>query len=142
VTAEPAPNAAPRRFQRGWGKPGVVLDPLAVLLRKRFASRAELARVSGLGYQTLWTYTDGRWTAERLPPVAVLAALSQAVDPGELQVAVQDAMRARHEQIAGPPALTWGQTVVLDALRGFEDDVLVAAAPHVHDVVAAYVLET
>ena len=104
-------------MQRGWGKPGVVLDPLAVLLRERYSSRAELARVSGIGYQTLRTYTDGRWTADQLPPVAVLAGLSQAVDPASLQVAVRDAMRARYEQTVGPPELTWGQRVVLEALR-------------------------
>ncbi len=46
-------------------------------------------------------------------------------------------MLARADQIAGPPALPWGQRVVLEALRGFDDDVLVAAAPRVHDFVAA-----
>lgn len=122
----------------GWGRPGGLLDPLAALLRERCASRAELSRISGLGYQTLRTYTDGRWTADRLPPVRVLAGLSRAVDPVALQVAVRRAMLARFEQTVGPPPLSWGQRVVLEALRGFDDDVLVAAAPHVHDLIAGF----
>ena len=124
--------------RRGWGRTGGLLDPLAVLLRERYANRAELARVSGLGYQTLRTYTDGRWTADRLPPVRVLAGLSLAVDPAALQVAVRRAMLARSEQTIGPPPLSWGQRVVLEALRGFDDDVLVAVAPYVHDLVAGF----
>jgi len=31
--------------------------------------------------------------------------------------------------------------VVLEALRGFEDEVLVAAAPHVHELTARYAHE-
>lgn len=113
-----------------WGRPSAVLDPLALLLRGRYPSRAELARVSGLGYQTLRTYTDARWTADRLPPVRVLAALAQAVDPRERYNAVMASLLARADEVA-PPALTWGQRVVLEALRGYDDEVLVAAAPRV-----------
>lgn len=51
------------------GPSSVALDPLAMLLRQRYPSRAELARACGLGYQMLRTYTDGRWTADQLPPV-------------------------------------------------------------------------
>jgi hypothetical protein len=115
-----------------------MLDPLAALLRQRYASRAELARASGLPYQLLRTYTDGLWTADHLPPVRVLAALSQAVDPTELQRAVRDAMLARTDQLTGPPPLTWGQRVLLEALREFDDDVLIAAAPHVHDLLTSF----
>ena len=125
-------------MRRGWGQPGAVLDPLAVLLRARCPSRAELSRLSGLGYQMLRTYIDGRWTADRLPPVRVLSGLSLAVDPAALQVAVRRAMLARSEQTVGPPPLSWGQRVVLEGLRAFDDDVLVAVAPYVHDLVAGF----
>ena len=114
----------------------MALDPLAVLLRDRYPSRAELARATGLPYQALRTWTDGLWTADRVPPVRVLAALSEAVGPAEVQRAVREAMLARADQAAGPPPLTWGQRVVLEALRGFDDDLLVAAAPHVHALLA------
>ncbi len=129
--------AVGQRGRRGWGRPRT-RDPLAVLLRQRCASRAELARASGLPYQLLRTYTDGLWTADHLPPVRVLAALSQAVDPTELQRAVREAMLARTDQSQGPPSLTWGQRVLLEALRGFDDGVLVEAAPHVHDLLATF----
>lgn len=79
------------------------LDPLAAPLRQRYPSRPELARASGLKYQLLRTYTDGQWTADHLPPVRVLAALSQAVDPTELQRAIRAAMLARTDQSQGPP---------------------------------------
>lgn len=110
-----------------------------MLLRKRFPNRAELARASGLPYQSLRTWTDGRWTADRLPPVRVLAALSDAVGSAEVHRAVHDAMLARTDRAEGPPSLTWGQRVVLEALRGFDDDLLVAAAPHVHDMLSGFV---
>lgn len=64
----------------------------------------------------------------------VLAALSQALDPDELQRAVRDAMLARTDEARGPPPLTRGQRVLLEAFRGFDDDVLVDAAPHEHDL--------
>ncbi len=86
--------AVGQRGRRGWGRPHMRLDPLAALLRQRFASQTELARASGLPYQLLRTYTDGLWTADHLPPVRVLAALSQAVDPTKLERAVRDAMLA------------------------------------------------
>lgn len=124
--------------RRGWGRPRRRLDPLAVLLRERYPSRAELARASGLPYQALRTYTDGLWTADRLPPVRVLAALSQAVEPADVQRAVRDAMAARADDAASPPPLTWGQRVVLEGLRGFDDGVLVAAAPQVHNLLPAF----
>lgn len=136
---EPALSSGRRSpVRRGWGRYDMELDPLAVLLRGRYPNRAELARASGLSYQTLRTYTDGRWTAGRLPPVQVLAGLSQAVDPGELHVAVRQAMLARADDDLGPPALTWGQRVVLEALRGFDDELLVAVAPHVQELVAGW----
>ncbi len=97
-----------QRGRRGWGRPRTRLDPLAALLRQRYASRAELARASGLPYQSLRTYTDGLWTADHLPPVRVLAALSQAVDPTELQRAVREAMLAR----------TWSVPAFLDSDLG------------------------
>lgn len=128
---EPGPASGP------WRRPATVLDPLALLLRARYRSRADLARASGLGYQTLRTYTDARWTADRPPPVRVLAALSTAVDPLELQRAVRESLAARREQADGVPVLAVGQRAVLEALRGFDDDVLVAAAPCVHEAVAA-----
>ena len=119
-------------------RPALALDSLAVLLRQRYSSRAELARACGLGYQTLRTHTDGRWTADQLPPVRVMAAPSLAVDPAELQAAVRQAMLARAEQRTGLPEVSFGQRVVLEALRGSDDELLVAVAPHVHDLVAAY----
>ena len=121
---------------RRWGNPRVVLDPLAALLRQRFDSRAELARTSGLGYHMLRTYTDGLWTAESPPPQYVLDALARAVDPEDLSAAVRASLAHRAEQATSPQPLTWGQRVVLEALRGFDDARLVAAAPHVYDLVA------
>ena len=97
-------------------------------------SRAELARTSGLPYQGRRTYTDGLWTADHLPPVRVLAALSQAFDPTELQRAVREAMLARTRQSHGSPSLTRGQRVLLEALRGFDDDIMIEAARHVHNL--------
>ena len=120
---------------RRWGQPRVVLDPLAALLRQRFDSRAELARASGLGYQMLRTYTDGLWTAEHPPPPHVLDALGRVIDPEDLGAAVRAALAHRSEQATSTPPLTWGQRVVLEALRGFDDARLVAAAPHVYDLV-------
>jgi hypothetical protein len=130
-----------QRGRRGWGRPRTSLDPLAALLRQRYTSRAELARASGLPYQLLRTYTDGLWTADHLPPVRVLAALSQAVDPTELQRAVREAMLVRTDQSQGPPSLTWGQRVLLEALRGFDDDIMIEAAPHVHDLLTTFAAE-
>lgn len=66
----------------------------------------------------------------------VLAALSDAVGPADVQRAVRESMLARADDAGGPPPLTWGQRVVLEALRGFDDGVLVAAAPRVHDLLA------
>lgn len=109
----------------------MALDPLALLQRERYPSRAGIARATGLPYQALRTWTDGLWTADRMPPVRVLAALSGAVSPPDLQRAVREAMLARADQADGPPPLTCGRRVVLEALRGFDDDLLVAAAPHV-----------
>ena len=128
----------PPTGRRGWRRPGVALDPLAVLLRARYSSRAELARESGPPYQALRTWTDGLWTADRLPPVRVLAALSEAVGPAEVQRAVREAMLARSDRTDGPPPLTWGQRVVLEALRGFDDELLVTAAPHVRALLAGF----
>jgi hypothetical protein len=127
-----------QRGRRGWGRPCTRLDALAALLRQRYPSRAELARASGLPYQLLRTYTDGLWTADHLPPVRVLAALSQALDPAELQRAVREAMLARTDASQGPPPLTWGQRVLLEASHGFDDDVLIDAAPHVHDLLTTF----
>ena len=135
-----AGHAAGRRVH-GWGRPRRALDPLAVLLRERYPSRAELARATGLPYQALRTWTDGLWTGDRLPPVRVLAALSEAVGSADVQRAVREAMLARTDRADGPPPLTWGQRVVLEALRGFDDDLLVAAAPHVHALVARFTPE-
>lgn len=134
----PVQEGADRHPMRGWGRSRDVLGPLAVLLRERYPSRAELARATGLPYQALRTWTDGLWTADRLPPVRVLAALSEAVGPTEVQRAVREAMLARADQAGKPPPLTWGQRVVLEALRGFDDDLLVAAAPHVHELMAGF----
>ena len=134
----PVQGGAGRRPMRGWGRPGNALDPLAVLLRERYPSRAELARATGLPYQSLRTWTDGLWTADRMPPVRVLAALSETIGPAEVQRTVRRAMLARADQAAGPPPLTWGQRVVLEALRGFDDDLLVTAAPHVHALIAGF----
>jgi len=101
----------------------------------------EIPQPSGLPYQALRTYTDGLWTADRLPPVRVLAALSEAVGPTDVQRAVRETMAARADDAAGPPSLTWGQRVVLEAVRGFDDDLLVVAAPRVHDLLAEFVTE-
>ena len=90
--------------------------------------------MTGLGYQRLRTYTDGRWTAAQPPPAEVLEALARVVDRAELDAAVLEARWAREE----PPALSWGQRVVLEALRGFDDDHLVAVAPYVYDLVVAF----
>ena len=127
-----------RRPVRRWRRPRLALDPLALLLRERFRSRAELARATGLPYQALRTWTDGLWTADRLPPVRVLGAFSEAVGPAEVPLAVRQAMLARADDVDGPPPLTWGQRVVLEALRGFDDDLLVAAAPHIHALLAGF----
>jgi hypothetical protein len=54
--------------RRGWGRPRRRLDPLGVLLRERYPSRAELARERP-AYQAPRNWTDGLWTADRLPPV-------------------------------------------------------------------------
>lgn len=43
-------------------------------------------------------------------------------------------MLARAEQAEGVPILSLGQRAVLEALRGFDEDVLLAVAPHVHDL--------
>lgn len=131
----PNPPAAAARPPRGWGRPRVLLNPLAVLLRQRYGSRAQLARASGLGYQMLRTYTDGLWTADRPPPAHVLAGLARAVPPDELHAAVRAALADRADQAQPGPALTWGQRVVLEGLRGFDDARLVAAAPHIHELV-------
>lgn len=72
----------------------------------------------------------------------MLAALSLAVDPDELQTAVRQAMLARSEQTTGLPEVSFGQRVVLEALRGFDDELLVQVAPHVHDLVARYRAQT
>ena len=133
----PEARAGAVRGRRGWGPTRARLDPLAVLLRERYPSRAELARATGLPYQALRTYTDGLWTADRLPPVRVLAALSEAVDAGELQRAVHEAMLSRADNQDGPPPLTIGQRVVMEAIKGFDDQLLVAAAPHVYDLLAS-----
>jgi hypothetical protein len=45
-------------------------------------------------------------------------------------------MLARTDQAHGAPSLTWGQRVLLEALREHDDDVLVEAAPHVQDLLA------
>ena len=82
-----------RRTTAGWRAPGQQLDPLALLLRSRFDSRADLARASGLGYQTLRTYTDGRWTAGQEPSRHVLAALAQVIPADELRAAVDAALQ-------------------------------------------------
>ena len=68
----------------------------------------------------------------------VLVALSQAVDPTDLQRAIPETMLARTDQAQGPPPLIRGQRVLLEALRGFDDDVLIAAAPHVHDLLVTF----
>lgn len=77
----------------------------------------------------LRTYTDGLWTCEKPPSPFVLAMLGTALDPAELDVAVTAALLSR----PGPP-LTFGQQVVLEALRGFDDQQLVAAAPYIHEL--------
>ena len=115
------------RERRGWTPPRLALDPLALLLRERYSSRAALSRASGLGYQMLRTYTDGLWTCEKPPSVFVLAMLGTAVDPDELNAAVNLLSRPA-------PALRFGQQVVLEALRGLDDDLLVTAAPYIHDL--------
>lgn len=77
----------------------------------------------------LRTYTDGLWTCETPPSAIVLAMLGTAVAPVELDAAVTAALQSR----PGPP-LTFGQQVVFEALRGFDDDALVAAAPYIHEL--------
>lgn len=119
----------PRDPRPGWQPARLQLDPLALLLRERFASRADLARATGLSYQTLRTYTDGVWTRTRPPSVYVLALLGTAVDPDELHEAV-----TRSLLTAPAPPLTLGQRVVLEALRGFDDTILTSAAPHIYEL--------
>lgn len=77
----------------------------------------------------LRTYTDGLSTCEKPPSAFVLAMLGIAVDPDELGAAVTAALLSR----PGPP-LTFGQQVVLEALRGFDEEILVAAAPYIHEL--------
>ena len=117
------------RERGGWTPPRLALDPLAVLLRARYPSRAALARASGLKNQMLRTYTGGLWTSEKPPSAFVLALLSIAVDPHELDAAVTAALLSR----PGPP-LTFGQQLALEALRGFDEGILVAAAPYIHEL--------
>ncbi len=117
------------RGRGGWTPARLALDPLALLLRSRYPSRAALARACGLSYQMLRTYTDGLWTCEKPPSAFVLAMLGTAIDPDELSDAVTAALLSRPA-----PPLTFGQQVVLEALRGFDDQDLVAAAPHIHEL--------
>lgn len=119
-----------RATRTRWRPPRAQLDPLALLLRARFRSRADLARASGLSHQTLRTYTDGVWRAQQPPSPYVLAMLGNAVDPDELDAAVAAALAAR-----GAPPLTVGQRAVLEAVRGFPDKLLIELAPDVHEFV-------
>lgn len=43
-------------------------------------------------------------------------------------------MLTRADDKDGPPSLTWGQRVVLEADKGFDDELLAAAAPRQHDL--------
>ncbi len=86
------------------------------------------AAIRGLSHQMLRTYNDGLWTCEKPPPPFVLALLGTAVDPIELAAAVSASLLSR----PGPP-LTFGQQVVLEAIRGF-DELLLAAAPHIPEL--------
>lgn len=117
------------RERAGWTPPRLALDPLALLRRSRYPSRAALARASGLSYQMLRTYTDGLWTCKKPPSTFVLARLGNAVDPDDLDTAVAASLLCR----PGRP-LTFGQQVVFEALRGFDDEHLVAAAPHIYEL--------
>lgn len=119
-----------RSTRTRWRPPRHQLDPLASLLRARYRSRADLARASGLGQQTLRTYTDGVWRAEQPPSPYVLAMLGNAVDPDELDAAVKATLAGR-----GAPQLTVGQRAVLEAVRGFPDEQLVELAPLVHELI-------
>ena len=116
------------RGGRGWPPAPAGLDPLAQLLRRDYPSRTALARV--LGYQTPRTYTDGRWTAQHRRPEQVLAALAGAVDFDELDLAVGTALH-NHQLLL---TLTPGQRVLLEALRGYDDELVIAMAPHPHDL--------
>lgn len=120
----------------GWTEPRLTLDPLAVLLRSRCASRAELARASGLSYETLRTYTDGRWSREQPPSEHVLAGLARAVDRDELDRAVRESLA-----LQPAPALTSGQRAILEAVRDVDDEQLIAAAPYVHELVRDFQVE-
>lgn len=139
MTASP-PLGPGQRGRRGWVPPPHPLDPLARLLRSRFVSRADLARATGLGYQTLRTYTDGRWTADQPPSPHVLEALARAVPGRELHAAVHAALHQRTQ--LDLHQLTVGQRTVLEALRGFDDQVLLQAAPHIHDLLQAQAAQT
>ena len=119
----------PADHHRGWQPARLHLDPLAVLLRERFTNRAHLAAATGLSYQTLRTCTDGVWTRQRRPSAYVLAMLGTALEPDELDDAVQRSLLSRTV-----PPLTFGQRVVLEALRGFDDTTLTSAAPHIHEL--------
>ena len=113
----------------------MALDPLAVLLRERFDSPAALARASGLAYERLRTYTDGLWRAASPPPPDVLVGLEAAVGAEPVQAAVLASLAHRLQQTGAVSPLSWGQRVVLEALRGFDDTLLVAVAPHVYELV-------
>lgn len=129
-----------RRTTAGWRTPGARLDPLALLLRSRFASRTDLARATGLGYQTLRTYTDSRWIAGQQPSQHVLTALAQVIPADELRTAVDAALHQRGE--TQPDFLTVGQRTVLEALRGFSDTQLLEVAPRLHDLLRARIEPT
>lgn len=96
----------------------------------RYRSRADLARACGLGPQTLRTCTDGVWRAKQPPSPYVLAMLGNAGNPDELDAAVSAALAAR-----GAPALTVGQRAMLEAVRGYPEELLVEVAPLVHELV-------
>lgn len=85
----------------------------------------------------LQTYADGLWTCEKPPSAFVLAMLGTAINPDELGATDTAALMSR----PGPP-LSFGQQVVLEALRGFDDTDLVAAAPHIHDLPRNRLLST
>ena len=67
-------------------------------------------------------------TAGRPPPVDVPEAPGRTVDPHELDAAVRTSTATKPAAAPTP-----GRWVVLEALPDLDDELLTAAAPHVHE---------
>ena len=83
----------------GWTPSRLAIDPLAVLLRARYPTRAALARASGLKYQSCGPTQTACGPARSRPRPSSWPCWGIAVDPDELDAAVTAALLSR----PGPP---------------------------------------